>query len=294
MLAQLLDRVAAVLQDARVAVDVGDRAAARRGVRVRGVVGHQAEVLLVGLDLAQVHRPHGPVLDRQLVGLAGAVVRHREGRLARGAVAGWLTRHIATGGGLRLGGHRLLLSAVSGALPPIMRQPRARSRGRAGGALRRAAVVGLRCDARMRAGEAGAGSPWGPRRGERGSFVRGWWGARGRGRGPMPPSCPGAVSGRLPHRPAHDQEQRHDRDLQEDHQPDEGPSVHRWRSYTAGASVQAPDLDDPAPSTTAASSAAQLQGRAAELRHRVQFARCARRSPRPSAARCARCRTPRR
>ena len=78
VLAQLLDRVAAVLEDAGVAVDVGDRAATRRGVRVRGVVGHQPEVLVVGLDLPEVHRAHRAVLDRQLVALARAVVGHRE------------------------------------------------------------------------------------------------------------------------------------------------------------------------------------------------------------------------
>jgi len=36
---------------------------------------------------------------------------------------------------------------------------------------------------------------------------------------------------RLANRPAHYQEQRDDRDLQEQHQPQEGPSVHRQRSY---------------------------------------------------------------
>ena len=54
VLAQLLDRVAAVLEDARVAVDVGDRAAARRRVHERRVVGHQPEFVVVDLDLAQV------------------------------------------------------------------------------------------------------------------------------------------------------------------------------------------------------------------------------------------------
>ena len=51
LLGELLDRVAAVLEDALVAVDVGDRRAARRGVRERRVVGHEAEVVLVDLDL---------------------------------------------------------------------------------------------------------------------------------------------------------------------------------------------------------------------------------------------------
>ena len=46
LLGQLLDRVAAVGEDALVAVDVGDRAPARRGVHERRVVGHQAEVVV--------------------------------------------------------------------------------------------------------------------------------------------------------------------------------------------------------------------------------------------------------
>ena len=45
MLAELLDRIPAVLEDPRLAVDVRDRAATRRGVHVRRVVGHQPESL---------------------------------------------------------------------------------------------------------------------------------------------------------------------------------------------------------------------------------------------------------
>ena len=73
-LAELLDRVAAVFEDARVAVDVGDRGAAGGRVGEGRVVGQHAEFVLVDFDLAQVHGPHGAVGDRQLVGLAGAVV----------------------------------------------------------------------------------------------------------------------------------------------------------------------------------------------------------------------------
>ena len=82
VLAELLDRIAAVLEDAGVAVDVGDRAAAGGRVHVRRVVGHQPEVLVVGLDLAQVHRAHRAVLDGQLVGRARAVVGDRHVSLA--------------------------------------------------------------------------------------------------------------------------------------------------------------------------------------------------------------------
>jgi hypothetical protein len=48
---------------------------------------------------------------------------------------------------------------------------------------------------RTRGGDVVEGSPCGPRLGERGSLARGWWGCSGRGRGPIPPSCSGAVSG---------------------------------------------------------------------------------------------------
>ena len=53
VLGQLLDRVAAVLQDALVAVDVGDGAAARRRVGEARVVGRDAGLVVVGLDRAR-------------------------------------------------------------------------------------------------------------------------------------------------------------------------------------------------------------------------------------------------
>ena len=59
---QLLDRIAAIEQDALVAVDVGDRAAAVRGVHERRVVRHQPEVVGRRLDLPEVHRADGAVL----------------------------------------------------------------------------------------------------------------------------------------------------------------------------------------------------------------------------------------
>ncbi len=74
VLAQLLDRVAAVLEDAGVTIDVGDRAAARGRVHERRVVGHQPEFVLLDLDLAQVHGAHGAVGDGHLVGAPGAGV----------------------------------------------------------------------------------------------------------------------------------------------------------------------------------------------------------------------------
>ncbi len=78
LLGQLLDRVAAVLEDALVTIDVGDRRATGGGIHERRVVGHQTEVVVVDLDLAQLGGADRLVLDRDLVGLAGAVVDDRQ------------------------------------------------------------------------------------------------------------------------------------------------------------------------------------------------------------------------
>jgi hypothetical protein len=74
LLGQLLDRIAAVAQDAPVSVDVGDRAAAACGVEERRVVRHEAEVVFVHLDLAQVGGVDRAVLDRKLIGPAGPAI----------------------------------------------------------------------------------------------------------------------------------------------------------------------------------------------------------------------------
>ena len=73
-LGELFDRVAAIAQDALVAVDERDGAAAVRRVHERRVVGHQTEVVGGRLDLAQLHAGDRAVLDGDLVLLAGAVV----------------------------------------------------------------------------------------------------------------------------------------------------------------------------------------------------------------------------
>src|ERR1035438_5467997 len=78
LLGQLLDRVTPVFEDPLVAVDERDRRLARRRIRERRVVGHEAEVVLIGLDPAQVEGANRPVLDGQLVRLPGAVVGDRE------------------------------------------------------------------------------------------------------------------------------------------------------------------------------------------------------------------------
>src|SRR5208283_1870141 len=70
VLRQFLDRIAPVAQDAEVAVDKRDRAAAGGRVLKCRVVGHDSEVLGPGFDLTQVKRPDRSVLDRRLVLLA--------------------------------------------------------------------------------------------------------------------------------------------------------------------------------------------------------------------------------
>ena len=73
LLGHLLDRIAAIAQDADVAVDVGDRAAARGRVQERGVVRQQA-CPVRALDLAELGRVDRTIDDGQLVFGAGAVV----------------------------------------------------------------------------------------------------------------------------------------------------------------------------------------------------------------------------
>src|SRR5436190_1472891 len=51
LLGQLLDWIAAVVEDADVAVDESDAGGARGGVREGRVVGHETEVFRRGLDL---------------------------------------------------------------------------------------------------------------------------------------------------------------------------------------------------------------------------------------------------
>ncbi|MPM66873.1 hypothetical protein SDC9_113785 [bioreactor metagenome] len=72
-LGELLDRVAAVVEDALVTVDVGDRGMAGGRVEHAGVEGHQAMAVGVA-DPEQILRPQRPLGDRKLVGLPGAIV----------------------------------------------------------------------------------------------------------------------------------------------------------------------------------------------------------------------------
>src|SRR5205807_4901044 len=77
-LGELLDRVAAVTQDALVAVDEADGAAARRRVQEARIVRLEALIPVAQLDLPEIHGPDRPALDRELVLFAGAVVGDRE------------------------------------------------------------------------------------------------------------------------------------------------------------------------------------------------------------------------
>ncbi len=57
MLGEILDRVAAVPKDAFVTINVGDRTLARCGVQEGRIVRHHPELIGVGLDVPQLHRP---------------------------------------------------------------------------------------------------------------------------------------------------------------------------------------------------------------------------------------------
>jgi hypothetical protein len=84
LLRELLDGVAAVLEDALVAVDEGDGAAAVGRVQERRVVTHQTEVLVTDLDLPERVGANRSVLDRDFVRFAGPVVRDRQRVLGHG------------------------------------------------------------------------------------------------------------------------------------------------------------------------------------------------------------------
>src|SRR5262249_31004865 len=119
--AQLLDRDPAVLEDARLTVDVGDRRAAGGRVGEGGVIAHQPEVVLGHLDLAQVHRLDGPVVDLDLVAFSGAVVGDAQGvAAARSTVARGVGPRLLLG--LLLGRHQA--SCIAGSFSAsISRRP---------------------------------------------------------------------------------------------------------------------------------------------------------------------------
>ena len=84
---QLLDRVAPVLQDSPLTVNVSYRAAAGSRIGEPGVVDHETEVPLVRLHLTKVLGPYGAVCDGQFVHLPSAVVSDCQG-LALAIISG--------------------------------------------------------------------------------------------------------------------------------------------------------------------------------------------------------------
>ena len=119
LLRQLFDGIAAIPQNALVAVDVADAAAAGGGVDEGRIVGDQAEILGTGPDLAQVGGANRTVVDRDLGGAAGAVVgqrqrvRHRvEGARRESGLGWWFVSVVG------VGGNRLARDAVVAIHPP--------------------------------------------------------------------------------------------------------------------------------------------------------------------------------
>ncbi|MEY9764454.1 hypothetical protein ABH988_005239 [Bradyrhizobium ottawaense] len=80
VLGELLDRVAAVFQHARVAVDIGDLRLAARGGGEAGIVGEQAGLAVELADIDDI-RPDAAAVDREIVVLVSD--RQRSGLIAR-------------------------------------------------------------------------------------------------------------------------------------------------------------------------------------------------------------------
>ena len=80
---QVFDGIAAITEDASVAIDVRNPADARSGVVERRVVAHQAKIFWIHFYLAEVGGADGVVRDGDFVGLAGAIVDDGEGLAGR-------------------------------------------------------------------------------------------------------------------------------------------------------------------------------------------------------------------
>src|SRR5882762_8072148 len=81
---EIFDRIAAIAQDAGVAINVRDLADAGGGVVEGRVVTHHAEVFGIHLDLPEVGGADSVVRDGDLVGLARAIVDDGERFAGRG------------------------------------------------------------------------------------------------------------------------------------------------------------------------------------------------------------------
>src|SRR5215212_672877 len=88
-LGELLDRVAAVFEDAGVAVDVGDRASAGGGVHEPWIVSGEPR-LIVDSNLFQICGPNRAVGDRDLILLTRPVVADAE-RIGHAVNLRWRT-----------------------------------------------------------------------------------------------------------------------------------------------------------------------------------------------------------
>jgi hypothetical protein len=78
VLSELFDRIAAVLQDSDVAVDVGDRTPARRRIDEPWIVGRESRLVVQG-NLLEVGGANRAVGDRDVVLLTRPVVANAEG-----------------------------------------------------------------------------------------------------------------------------------------------------------------------------------------------------------------------
>src|SRR5215218_9300923 len=81
-----------MLQNPLLPVDVSDGAPATRRVGVTRVVGHEAEVVFVDLDLPEVHSPDGAVSYLDVIALARTIVRDRKTIRPRGSRTPPITR----------------------------------------------------------------------------------------------------------------------------------------------------------------------------------------------------------
>src|SRR5437762_4685690 len=84
-LREILDGIAAVTQNAGVAINKSDSADARSRVVERRVVTHHPEFFGIDFDLAEVGGPDGAVGDRDFVGFSGAIVSDGECFAGRGS-----------------------------------------------------------------------------------------------------------------------------------------------------------------------------------------------------------------
>src|SRR5438067_514853 len=75
---EIFNGIAAITQDAGVAIDIRYFADARSGVIERRIVAHHAKIFGVHFDLAEVGGADGVVRDGNLVGFARAIVRDGE------------------------------------------------------------------------------------------------------------------------------------------------------------------------------------------------------------------------